>query len=69
MSEPMTDFDAMHHLLGEPLRVGEPDVAGALAVFPVFGPEPRQEYVPFAQGRERGVRIHELEGRGRSTSW
>ncbi len=48
--------------LAEPLRVGEPDVSGSLAVFPIFGPEPRQAYVSFAQGREQGVRVGELEG-------
>lgn len=47
--------------LAEPLRVGEPDVSGPLAVFPIFGPEPRQVYVSFAQAREHGVRIGELD--------
>jgi hypothetical protein len=59
MSEPKADLNVMHHFLHEPLRVGEPDVAGALAVFPVFGPEPRQTYIAFATGRERGVKILE----------
>jgi hypothetical protein len=42
------------------LRLGEPDVHGPLAVFPLFGPEPRVEYVSFAQGRAVGVSIKEL---------
>jgi hypothetical protein len=47
--------------LSEPLRVGDPDVCGSLAVFPVFGAAPVQPYVSFAQGREHGVVIKELE--------
>ncbi len=47
--------------LSEPLRIGEPDVSGPLAVFPIFGPEPKQPYASFAQGRERGVEIKEVE--------
>ena len=47
--------------LTEPLQIGEPDVAGPLAVFPLFGPEPRFEYRSFAQGRALGVTIKELE--------
>jgi hypothetical protein len=61
-SEPKADLTVIHDFLREPLRVGEPDVAGALAVFPVFGPEPRQTYIAFSAGRERGVRIVEREG-------
>lgn len=63
MTEPQTDLNAIHDFLEEPLRVGEPDVAGALAVFPLFGPEPRQAYVAFAQAREHGVRVVEREQR------
>ena len=44
------------------LRLGDPDIVGTLAVFPVFGPEPRLEYVSFAQGRSEGATITELEG-------
>ncbi len=54
---------ALHELFGEPLRVGGPDVAGPLVVFPVFGAAPRQDYLGFAQGRERGVRLVELQER------
>jgi hypothetical protein len=63
MTEPKTAFDTIHDFLDEPLRVGEPDVAGPLAVFPVFGPKPRQEYIAFAEGHERGVRVLEREER------
>lgn len=47
--------------LTEPPRLGDPDVHGPLAVFPLFGPEARLEYVSFAQGRGAGVTIKELE--------
>jgi hypothetical protein len=47
--------------LSEPLHVGEPDVFESLAVYPVFGPEPEQPYVSFAQGREQGAAIKEIE--------
>jgi ARG/rhodanese/phosphatase superfamily protein len=49
--------------LAAPLRVGEPDVHGALAVFPVFGPPPIREYVAFAEGIARGLLVKELDGR------
>ena len=51
----------LHDHLAEPLRIGEPDVHGPLAVFPLFGPATRIEYVSFAQGRAHGVAIKELE--------
>jgi hypothetical protein len=48
-------------LLAEPLRVGDPDIAGPLAVFPVFGPQPRQTYRAFAEAVADGFRIGELD--------
>jgi hypothetical protein len=45
-----------------PLRLGEPDAHGALAVYPVFGPAPRLDYVAFAQAQPAGVTIREREG-------
>ena len=53
--------NAIAELLAEPLRVGEPDVTGPLAVFPIFGPAPRAEYLPFAAARAQGFRIGELQ--------
>jgi hypothetical protein len=47
--------------LAKPLELGEPDVSGPLAVFPVFGPEPRLEYVALAEARERGFSVKELQ--------
>lgn len=46
-------------LLAAPLVVGEPDVAGPLAVFPVFGPPPRLEYRSFAEASAAGARVAE----------
>lgn len=47
--------------LAEPLHLGDPDVHGPLAVFPIFGPAPRAAYLSFAQGRAHGAAIKELE--------
>lgn len=47
--------------LREPIEVGEPDVSGPLAVYPLFGPAPTLEYVAFAAAHEK-VAITELEG-------
>lgn len=44
------------------LTVGEPDVAGPLAVFPVFGAEPTVSYVAFAQVHGAGMQVKEREG-------
>jgi len=56
-----TAAPALHDHLVEPLRLGDPDVHGPLAVFPIFGPAPRAGYVSFAQGRAAGAVIKELE--------
>jgi hypothetical protein len=42
------------------LRLGTPQHAGALTVFPIFGGEPRSEFVSFAQAQAAGVTISEL---------
>lgn len=52
----------LHTLIPGGLRLGDPNVAGPLAVFPVFGPEPELEYASFADGRQHGATIAELEG-------
>ncbi len=53
----------INQYLDEPLRVGEPDVAGPLTVFPLFGSTPQLEYVAFSQGRSAGVVLKELGSR------
>ena len=51
--------------LSAPLVVGEPDVVGPLAVFPLFGPVPRFEYRSFAEASSfsSGASVTELPGR------
>ncbi len=56
-----TQSPAISDYLDEPLRIGEPHTHGALTIFPLFGPEPRQAYVSFAQGRDQGVIVKELD--------
>ena len=51
----------LNSLLSEPLRVGEPDVAWPLQVFPVFGPGSHLKYRSFTRGRTDGLRLGELE--------
>ncbi len=41
--------------------LGEPQVAGPLAVFPVFGPHPRLRYRAFVQAAELGAFVKEVE--------
>jgi hypothetical protein len=53
---------ALTDYLETPLRLGAPDVAGALAVFPVFGDEPRLPYRSFAQAAPLGVVVTEIAG-------
>src|SRR5436190_7099677 len=42
--------------------LGEPQVAGPLVVYPVFGSEPRLEYRAFAQATNLGACVKELDG-------
>src|SRR3954449_12879712 len=42
--------------------VGEPDVTANLAVFPVFGPAPKLEYLSLAEATKLGFNVGELEG-------
>jgi hypothetical protein len=45
----------------EGFRLGEPQVAGPLAVFPVFGPDPRLQYRAFSQAMGLGALVKELD--------
>jgi len=58
---PATTAHCLNDYLTGELRVGEADVHGPLAVFPLFGPTPELEYVAFAQGTAAGVVVKELE--------
>jgi len=44
-----------------PLQVGDPDVAGPLAVYPVLGARPELDYVAFAAAVGAGLTIKEME--------
>ncbi len=60
---PTPNAQPINSTLAEPLRVGEPDVSGALAVFPLFGPAPELDYISFAGAHGAGqIEITELEG-------
>ena len=50
----------MTALLETTLSVGAPDVAGALVVFPVFGPPPRLEYLSYAEAAAAGASVREM---------
>src|SRR3954454_191829 len=50
-----------HDFLAEPLRLGEPDVCGPLAVFPLFGADPDLSYVGFAQAVSAGASVKGLD--------
>jgi hypothetical protein len=54
----------LQQYLEAPLSIGDPDIAGPLTAFPLFGPAPKLEYLAFAQGVARGVTVHELQGGG-----
>src|SRR3954469_8366555 len=55
------DRPLLADFLAEPLLVGEPQEAGNLSVFPLFGPAAIGEYVPFAEARANGARVGELD--------
>src|SRR4051812_10503299 len=44
------------------LHLGDPDVAGPLAVFPLFGPEPSLNYRSLAHAAPLGATVSETEG-------
>jgi hypothetical protein len=48
--------------LDTPLTLGDPDVAGPLAVFPLYGPSPRLAYRSLAQAVPLGAAVGELPG-------
>jgi hypothetical protein len=50
--------------LAEPFRAGEPDLSGPMAVYPVFGAEPKQEYSSMGRARAHGFTVKERPGGG-----
>lgn len=57
-----TNAPTLRDLIHGDLSLGEPDTAGALTVYPVFGPKPTFKYTSFADARNHGATITELEG-------
>jgi hypothetical protein len=57
-----TAAPSLNAYLDAPIVVGEPDVAGPLAVFPLFGAPATFEYQSLAQGGAHGVSVKELPG-------
>ena len=55
-TQPLSEY------VSEPLRVGDPDVAGPLAVFPLFGRTVDLKFVSFVRGRQHGVVLREMDG-------
>jgi hypothetical protein len=50
--------------LGSPLTLGEPVKSGPLAVYPVFGPDPKQTYISLKEAIGKGLTVKELPGGG-----
>ncbi len=48
--------------LGHPLTVGQPDVSGPMAVYPVFGGAPVLDYTSMSRAHTQGFTIKELPG-------
>jgi hypothetical protein len=53
----MSTYTALRH------QLGEPQISGPLAVYPIFGPQPRLRYRSLAHAAQRGAYITELDGR------
>lgn len=47
-----------------PFRLGEAQVSGALAVYPVLGPEPRLQYIGLARAVAMGASVTEVDASG-----
>ncbi|MEX0620854.1 MAG: DUF6569 family protein [Solirubrobacterales bacterium] len=46
------------------LTTGEPDVTGPMVVYPVFGPDPTQEYTSVSRAQALGLTVKEQSGGG-----
>lgn len=62
MPEAKSSPPVIAQYVAEPLRVGDPDVVGSLAVFPVFGPPAVLSYIAFVQASASGLQIKERDG-------
>jgi hypothetical protein len=57
-----TNTQSLSKYVSEPLRVGDPDVSGPLAVFPLFGRMVELKFLSFSRGRQHGVVLREMDG-------
>ena len=57
-----TNTQPLRKYVSEPLRVGDPDVSGPLAVFPLFDGAVESKFLSFLRGREQGVVLREMDG-------
>ena len=64
MTTKSQDEVTIEKYLGEPLTVGEPDVSGPIAVYPVFGAEPVQTYTSMSRAQALGFKVNEQPGGG-----
>ncbi|MCO5316696.1 MAG: hypothetical protein M9938_11135 [Solirubrobacterales bacterium] len=62
MSAPVEAPVTIDRYLESSLTVGEPSSSGPLTVLPVFGSEPRQEYISLKAAIGRGLTVKELTG-------
>ncbi|MBK8293707.1 MAG: hypothetical protein IPK93_02630 [Solirubrobacterales bacterium] len=52
----------INNYLSQPLTVGEPDISGPMAVYPVFGGEPVLDYTSMSRAHTQGFTSKELPG-------
>lgn len=52
----------VENYLSQPLAIGEPDVSGPMAVYPVFGAPPSLSYISMARAHGQGFTVKELPG-------
>ena len=62
-TRPQEELKIGNYLDGR-LTVGEPDVSGAIVVYPVFGPEPKQDYISMNRAQAIGFKVNEQPGGG-----
>ena len=62
-TRPEEDLKVEGYLSGR-LKAGEPDVSGPMVVYPVFGPDPKQEYISASRAQKLGLTVKEQSGGG-----
>ena len=54
----------VENYLSQPLVLGEPDISGPMAVYPVFGAPPSLGYISMARAHGPGLPVKEHRGGG-----